>query len=151
MPSAEKTPAAGQSEEGSSPQTEEIHRETVPGSAESPDSSRPSTPKSFVIEASPIQELIVEAARTLYQLSQHQDGVPRAVHKRILQSLQCSQPEALAASTSNTGSDDLIWVQILETGSSRQCHVTILNMLEYIGAWEWYNGQVQLAQRTITT
>ncbi|KAL2802112.1 hypothetical protein BJX63DRAFT_438187 [Aspergillus granulosus] len=151
MPSAERTPAAGQIEERSSPQTEEIHREKVPGSAESPDSSRPSTLEPSIMEASPIQELIVEAARTLYQLSQHQDGVPKAVHRRILQSLQASQPEALAASTSNTWSDGSIWVQILEMGSSRQRHVTILNMLEYIGAWEWYDGQVRLAQKTISS
>ncbi|KAL4869551.1 hypothetical protein BDV12DRAFT_196177 [Aspergillus spectabilis] len=36
-------------------------------------------------------------------------------------------------------------------GTSRQRQVTILNMLEYMGAWEWYDAQVRLAQRKIST
>ncbi|KAL2844845.1 hypothetical protein BJX68DRAFT_269381 [Aspergillus pseudodeflectus] len=149
MPPAGKTLDAGQIEEKSFPQPK-VYQEKVLVSAESSSSScQPPTDSSM--EASPVRDLIVEAARTLYQLSQHQDGVPKAIHKRILRSLQGTQPEALAASTSNTWSDGSIWVQVLEMGSSRQRHVTILNMLEYMGAWEWYDGQVQLAQRTIST
>ncbi|CEL07121.1 uncharacterized protein CDV56_101378 [Aspergillus thermomutatus] len=151
IPPAEKTPAASQIEDRSSPQTEEIHREKVPALAESPDLSRSSIPKSSIMEAPPVQKLIAEAARTLYQLSQHQDGVPKDVHRRILQSLQGSQPEALAASTSNAWSDGSIWVRVLEMGSSRQRQVTIFNMLEYMGAWEWYDGQVRRAQGKILT
>jgi hypothetical protein len=149
MPPAGKTLDAGQIEEKSFSQPK-VYQEKVLVSAESSSSScQPPTDSSM--EASPVRDLIVEAARTLYQLSQHQDGVPKAIHKRILRSLQGTQPEALAASTSNTWSDGSIWVQVLEMGSSRQRHVTILNMLEYMGAWEWYDGQVQLAQRTIST
>ncbi|CEL01164.1 hypothetical protein ASPCAL00753 [Aspergillus calidoustus] len=150
MPPAGKTPDAGQIEKKSSTQPK-VYQEKVLVSAESSSSSRQSPADSSIMEASPIQELIVDAARTLYQLSQHQDGIPKAIHRRILRSLQGSQPEALAASTSNTWSDGSIWVQLLEMGSSRQRHVTILNMLEYMGAWEWYDGQVRLAQRTIST
>ncbi|KAL4933516.1 uncharacterized protein BDV17DRAFT_111257 [Aspergillus undulatus] len=150
-PAAEKTPVASQIEDIFSPQTEEIHRRNLPASAESQDLSRPSTPKSCGMDVPPVQKLIAEAARTLYQLSQHQDGVPKGVHRRILQSLQGSQPEALAASTSDVWSDGAIWVRVLEMGSSRQRQVTILNMLEYMGAWEWYNGQVRRAQEKILT
>ncbi|KAL2846621.1 hypothetical protein BJY01DRAFT_234522 [Aspergillus pseudoustus] len=103
------------------------------------------------MEAPPVQKLIAEAARTLYQLSQYQDGVPKDVHRRILQSLQGSQPQALAASTRNAWSDGSIWVRVLEMGSSRQRQVTIFNMLEYMGAWEWYDGQVRRAQGKILT
>lgn len=150
MPPAGKTPDAGQIEKKSSTQPK-VYQEKVLVLAEGSSSSRQSPADSSIMEASPIQELIVDAARTLYQLSQHQDGIPKAIHRRILRSLQGSQPEALAASTSNTWSDGSIWVQLLEMGCSRQRHVTILNMLEYMGAWEWYDGQVRLAQRTIST
>lgn len=40
---------------------------------------------------------------------------------------------------------------MLERGSSENNKVTILNMLEYMGAWEWYNSQIKLAQATICT
>jgi hypothetical protein len=39
-----------------------------------------------------------------------------------------------------------MWVDILEAGSVENQKVTILNMLEYIGAWEWYDSQVRLVQ-----
>lgn len=42
-------------------------------------------------------------------------------------------------------------MQVLERGSSENNKVTILNMLEYMGAWEWYNSQIKLAQATICT
>lgn len=36
-------------------------------------------------------------------------------------------------------------------GESRKDRGTIQNMLEYIGAWEWYSIQVELAKKTVTT
>ncbi|KAL4864639.1 hypothetical protein BDV12DRAFT_200881 [Aspergillus spectabilis] len=129
----------------------EIYRDKIPTPSKSSASSRPSIPKAFIAKTSPIRELALQASRTLYQLSKYHDGVPRSVHQRILQSLHGNQPAALAASTSNRWSDGSIWIQVLEMGASQQSQVTILNMLEYMGAWEWYNGQVQLAQTMIST
>jgi hypothetical protein len=40
---------------------------------------------------------------------------------------------------------------VLHIGSSANQKVTILNILEYIGAWEWYDRQVELSQTTIRT
>lgn len=48
-------------------------------------------------------------------------------------------------------SDGSMWMQVLERGSSENNKVTILNMLEYMGAWEWYNSQIKLVQATICT
>jgi hypothetical protein len=39
-----------------------------------------------------------------------------------------------------------MWIDILEAGSVENQKVTILNMLEYMGAWEWYDSQVYLVQ-----
>ena len=44
-----------------------------------------------------------------------------------------------------------MWMQVLERGSSKNNKVTILNMLEYMGVWEWYNNQIKLVQATICT
>lgn len=40
---------------------------------------------------------------------------------------------------------------MLEAGESGKQKVTIFNMLEYIGAWEWYDRQVKLSQATVLT
>lgn len=44
-----------------------------------------------------------------------------------------------------------MWMRILEMGSAQNQKGTILNMIEHIGAWEWYNDQVNLARTTIHT
>jgi len=36
-------------------------------------------------------------------------------------------------------------------GSSDNQRVTILTMLEYMGAWEWYNKQIELSLTSIRT
>ena len=40
-------------------------------------------------------------------------------------------------------------MRVLEAGDSENQKVTIFNILEYMGAWEWYNGQVKLSQATV--
>ncbi|KAE8399780.1 hypothetical protein BDV37DRAFT_259679, partial [Aspergillus pseudonomiae] len=85
-------------------------------------------------------------------LSKYKDGVPSDLHIRVLQSLQQVQPEASAESTNqNYWSDGSMWVQILKISDSRQGQSTVQNMLEYIGAWEWYNTQLELAKKTLRT
>lgn len=135
----------------STPGTEEIPRYEIPSSPEVATSSRPFTPDQSVAETAAIRELIIEAARTLHRLSKHRDGVPSDVHRRVLRLFQDDHSEALAASTSDQWSEGSTWVQVLEMGSSRQNQVTIFNMLEYMGAWEWYDGQVKIAQASVFT
>ena len=42
-------------------------------------------------------------------------------------------------------------MQILEAGESQSRKATIFNMLEYMGAWDWYDKQVKFSQATIRT
>jgi hypothetical protein len=42
-------------------------------------------------------------------------------------------------------------MRVLEAGESENQKVTIFNMLEYMGAWEWYDRQVKLSQTTVRT
>jgi hypothetical protein len=37
-----------------------------------------------------------------------------------------------------------MWLYMLENGSSNSKKATIFNILEYIGACEWYNSQIKL-------
>ncbi|KAA8652085.1 uncharacterized protein ATNIH1004_000989 [Aspergillus tanneri] len=137
--------------DSSSLQTEEICREKIPASLESIKLSGQSTPRPLFSETDFVTDLTLQAARTIYQLSRHLDGVPRDVHVRILQSFQGDNPGAIAAAPGNQWSDGSIWMQVLEMGASQQTKVTVLNMLEYMGAWQWYDNQVRLAQATILT
>lgn len=96
-------------------------------------------------------DLVLEATETLHRLSKHREAAPTDVHKRVLQLIQGSYPGAMAASTGNKWSDGSMWVRVLDMGSAQQKRVTVLNMLEYMGAWEWYDGQIKLAQNTVFT
>ncbi|KAJ6008526.1 hypothetical protein N7540_012502 [Penicillium herquei] len=93
-----------------------------------------------------ILKLITEAARTLHQLSTHKGGVPRDVHRRILETLDISNSSSTKAATQIDWSDGSTWITILEKGAAQKAQVTIFNMLEYMGAWEWYQNQIQLAK-----
>lgn len=48
-------------------------------------------------------------------------------------------------------SDGSMQMRVLEAGWFQNQKITILNILEYIGAQEWYNAQVKLTQATIYT
>ncbi|KAL4887994.1 hypothetical protein BDV59DRAFT_196843 [Aspergillus ambiguus] len=99
---------------------------------------------------SPIHDLVAQSADTLHRLSKHKDSVPGDVHRRILDDLQRGYPDALSASDNDQWSDGLMWAQILAIGSSNRVKVTILNMLEYMGAWKWYDNQVRMIQNMNT-
>ena len=135
----------------SSPQIEEIHRAKIPTSLESIPSSPSSVTDPSSPEATPLIDMIVEAVRSIHQFSKYPNAVPRRVHSTILQTLRNDNQQAIEASNLNQWSDGSMWMQVLEMGSAQNQRVTILNMLEYMGASEWYNKQIKLSQRTIRT
>jgi hypothetical protein len=42
-------------------------------------------------------------------------------------------------------------MRVLKGGESENQKVTIFNILDYLGAWEWYDRQVELSQTTVRT
>ena len=134
-----------------SPQTEEIHRGKIPRSLESVSTS-PSVPMSSPSsEVTSLRDTILEAVRTIHGLSKYQHGVPREVHSRILQTLKEDHKETVSGPNWNDWSDGSMWMRVLEAGESENQRVTIFNMLDYMGAWEWYDRQVELSQTTVRT
>jgi hypothetical protein len=116
------------------PQTKEIHRDKIPESVVSLPSTRQATPELSDVDTQCTKDLIIQAVRTIHGLSTHRHGTLINLHQRILQSLQGDEPEARAASSNNQWSDGSTWKWVLEMGASQQDKVTILNMLEYMGA-----------------
>lgn len=135
-----------------SPQREEIHRDVMPSPLESISLTPMSVPGSSSPETSSLLDLVIEAVRVIHQFSKYPYAVPAEVHSRILRTHQNNSQEATARLNRDGGwSDGSMWMRILEMGSTHKQKVTILNMVEYIGAWEWYDEQVNLAKTTIHT
>jgi hypothetical protein len=134
-----------------SPQTEEIRRGKIPTSLESVSSSPRSATGSSSAEVTSLRDVILEAVRIVYQFSKYQHGVPREVHSRILQTLREDHKETISVPNLSDWSDGSMWMRVLEAGESEKQKVTIFNMLEYMGAWEWYDRQVKLSQATVRT
>jgi hypothetical protein len=131
-----------------SPQTEEIPRGKIPTSLKSNSSPTRSISTSS-IEIATTRELILEAITIIYSFSKHQYGVPAEVHKCILQTLKISQDDAFPIWTQ--WSNGSMWTNILRAGHSESKRVSILNMLEDMGASAWYDDQITLAQESIRT
>jgi hypothetical protein len=99
-------------------------------------------------KATSFRDTVLEAVQIIHQLNKHLDRVQREVHSQILQTLQEGYEESISVPNWSDGS---MWVKVLEAGESEQQKVTIFNMLEYMGAWEWYNRQVKWLQDTVRT
>lgn len=94
-----------------------------------------------------IKDIVIEASRAIYQCCRYKDELPRDVYSRILSILQSGHNEAVGRrSPDSDWSDGSIWIRILQAGESRTRRSTIFNMLEYMGAWEWYDRQIKLTQ-----
>ncbi|EXJ73556.1 uncharacterized protein A1O5_03317 [Cladophialophora psammophila CBS 110553] len=135
-----------------SPQTEEIYRERMLTPLESIASPAGLQSALFSHETNSFMDLIIEAVGVIHQLKKYPDAVSADVHSRILQTHRRNNQET--ASRLNLGqrwSDGSMWIRILENGSARNQKGTILSMIEYMGFWEWYDEQIQLAMKTIRT
>ena len=125
----------------------------------SPETTPPSSPRSPVLlspgavtSLPPTQivsstDMIVEATRVIHQFCQYQQDIPTEVYSRILLTLQNNED----ANSNSDWSDGATWLRVLEMGISRARKTTILNLLEYMGAWEWYDRQVKLSEGIIYT
>lgn len=130
---------------------EEVDTSKIPVSIENAVSLSQRATDPSLAETASLMDMILEAVRIIYQFSKYPHVVPRAVHSRILRTLGKSDPESIVASNLNQWSDGSMWIQVLEMGASENQRMTILNMLEYMGTWEWYDKQIELSLTTIRT
>ncbi|KAK5401667.1 hypothetical protein LTR06_011031 [Exophiala xenobiotica] len=135
-----------------SPRTEEIHRERMLTPLESIASPPVMQSGSFSLETNSFMELVIEAVGVIHQIKKYPDAVPAGVHSRILQTHRRNNQETASGLTlGQRWSDGSMWIRILENGSARNQKGTILSMIEYMGFWEWYDEQINLAMKTIRT
>ncbi|KAH8760754.1 hypothetical protein BGZ57DRAFT_770046 [Hyaloscypha finlandica] len=96
-------------------------------------------------EAPALTDMVAKAVHIIYEMSRRQE-VPTEVHSRILSTLRPSLGSMWIASTPTTWSASM-WINVLEAGHARSKEVTILNMIEWMGASEWYDAELEQAEK----
>jgi hypothetical protein len=91
-------------------------------------------------------------------MSRHQE-IPTKVHSTILSTIKsglggrdaptatAERPDSLWGTSSSTIWSASMWIRTLEAGHARSKEVTILNMIECMGASEWYDAELQQAEK----
>ncbi|KAG9240040.1 hypothetical protein BJ878DRAFT_431158 [Calycina marina] len=84
---------------------------------------------------------------------------PGKVHSRILSTLRASLggtldapavtggPDSVWVTSNSTSWSASMWINMLEAGHARSREVTILNMIEWIGASDWYDAELEQAEK----
>lgn len=115
-------------------------------------------PSSPLVEAPTLIGIVIEVAHLIYKMSRRQE-LPTKVHSRILGALQpslCGLPastsvaergDSLWNTSSSTSWSASMWINMLEAGQARSRKATILNIIEWMGASEWYNAELAQAEK----
>lgn len=115
-------------------------------------------PSSLLGEALTLTNMVAKAVHLLYKLSRRQE-VPTKIHSRILTTLQPNlggSPASTAVAeregsiwnaAGSTSWSASMWINMLEAGQARSREATILNMVEWMGASEWYDAELAQAEK----
>jgi len=132
-----------------------VDREKSLPTQDSPAMPPPSPPE----EAPRLADMVANAVHIIYEMSRRRE-VPTEVHLRILNTIQPGlggTPATDAVGRSNsvwiTSSpitwSASMWINMLEAGHARSKETTILNMIEWMGASEWYDVELQQAEKAL--
>ena len=72
------------------------------------------------------------------------------IHARVLRNLTQKDP-LVTPSIDGSNLDGPKWIDILEAGTGEHRKRTVFVMLEYMGASEWYNSEIERVQPTLCT
>lgn len=104
-------------------------------------------------EALTLKSMISHSVNVISKISKRQK-VSAEVHLKIVRTIQHSlataavkQPNSIETTSGATSAST--WINILDAGEARSKKTTILNMMEWIGAAEWFDTEVQQAQQAL--
>jgi len=129
-----------------------VDREKSPPTHESPAKLSPSSPEKT------LTDMIAKVVHLLYVMSRRCE-IPKEIHSRILTTIQPSlggtsatattvrRPDSAYITSSSTTWSTSMWINMLEAGYARFKETTILNMIEWMGASEWYDAELQQAEK----
>jgi hypothetical protein len=102
--------------------------------------------------------MIAKIVHLLHEMSRRWE-IPKEIHSRILTTIQprlggtpataaaVARPETVWITSSSTIWSASMWINTLEAGHARSKETTILNMIEWMGASEWYDAELQQAEK----
>lgn len=95
--------------------------------------------------------MVAKAVHLMYEMSRRQE-VPTKVHARILSTLRSGLRGIQANTTVAERPDSMwitasMWINMLEAGHARSKEITILNIIEWMSASEWYDAELEQAEK----
>ena len=93
---------------------------------------------------------VIDAIDAIKFCSRSYATVFTRVHALVLRNLTQKNP-LVAPSIDGSDPDGLKWMEILEAGTGEHRKRTIFVLLEYMGASEWYNKEIERVQPTLYT
>ena len=105
-----------------------------------------------------LTDMVAQVVHVIYEMSSRQE-VPTEVHSGILSTLEsglsgtpttatvADRPDSIWITSSSATWSVSMWISMLEAGHARSKKVTILNMIEWMGASEWYDAELQKAEK----
>lgn len=122
-----------------------------------PDSQ--TTPSSYPPREAPtLTDMVAKAVHIICEMSRRQE-VPTKMHSIILSTLRpnlggaptlaavAERPGSIWVTSSPTAWSASMWIRMLEGGYARSKETTILNMIEWMGASEWFDAEIKLAKK----
>ena len=115
-------------------------------------------PSSTFGAAPTLVNMVAKAVHLMYEMSRRQE-VPTKVHSRILRTLRSGlggtpatttvteRPDSMWTTSSSTTWSASMWINMLEAGHARSKEVSILNMIELMGASKWYDAELEQAEK----
>ncbi|KAL5318079.1 hypothetical protein ACEPPN_015183 [Leptodophora sp. 'Broadleaf-Isolate-01'] len=115
-------------------------------------------PPSSLDQAPTLAEMTANAVHLLYEMGRRRE-IPKEIHSRILTTIRPSldgtpatpatvgPPDPALITSSSTTWSASTWINMLEAGHARSKEATILNMIEWMGASEWYDAELQQAEK----
>ena len=135
-----------------STEAQPVDREKSPPTHNSPAKLSPSSPEKT------LTDMIAKVVYLLYKMSRRWE-IPKEIHSKILTTIQTSLGGTLAIAAAVGWLDSVyitsssttwlasMWINMLEAGYARSKETTILNMIEWMGALEWYDAELQQAEK----
>jgi hypothetical protein len=160
LPERIPPPSPGTGQQQASPcntastQAQQVDREQPLLTQDSQTMPPPSPPG----EAPALTDMVAKAVHIIYEMSRRQE-VPTEVHSRILSTLRlglggtpattavAERPGSMWIASSPTTWSASMWINMLEAGHARPNEVTILNMIEWMGSSEWYDAELEQAEK----
>ncbi|KIM93127.1 hypothetical protein OIDMADRAFT_138353 [Oidiodendron maius Zn] len=154
------SPSRTEQQEASLSNPASIQAQQVNGEQPLPTQDSQTTPSFYPPrEALTLTDMVAKAVHIIYEMSKRQEA-PTEIHSTILNTLRpnlggtstpavvAEQPGSMWTTSSSTAWSASMWIKMLEAGHARSKETIILNMIEWMGASEWFDAEIEQAKKS---